>query len=151
MNTIFALLKHPGDRFVMSMIVHVTCQPQAMGHWICYIRSQCLFPSFGCVELCFFLLGPSKKRCPGNKKLANQWVPRRISSTGSVNVMVLTFLGCFQTCYSFTILTLYQTGRILQTELKSVLSCRKVSEFSNYLGFATEEGGCCDDVTVVAC
>lgn len=118
---------HPGDRFVMFMIVHVTCQPQAMGHWICYIRSQCLFPSFGCVEFCFFLLGPSKKRCPGNKKLADQWVPRRISSTGSVNGMVLiTFLGWFQPCYSFTILTL-QTGRIVQTELKSVLSCRKLS------------------------
>ena len=42
----------------------------------------------------------------------------------------LHFLGVFQTCYSFTILTLCQTGRILQTELKSVLFCRKVSEFS---------------------
>ena len=43
-------------------------------------------------EFCFLLLGPSKKRCPGNKKLANQWVPHRISSTGWVNGMVLPFL-----------------------------------------------------------
>ena len=105
----------PGDRFVMFMIVHVTCQPQAKGHWICYIRSQCLLPPFGCVEFCFFLLGPSKKRCPGKKKLANQWVPHRISSTGSVNGTVLTFFGCCQTCYGFR---------------QRIVFCRKLSGFS---------------------